>query len=170
MPQTRKKMCSHCGAPAATFVAYVKAGQVWNAAYCHFHAVMEGVTHPHAYGLLDRATQTSKPVAQSLSCQGCGMSQRNFEMKGRTGCAKCYETFSPLLKPLLGRFHRGTKHVGKVPRKAAIARLLSRHLEQLQQRLKAATAGERYEEAAAVRDEMHRLRKSVKKSDAMQPR
>lgn len=170
MPMTRKKVCSHCGAPAATFVAYVKSGQVWNASYCHFHAVKEGVMHPHSYGLLDRGTIKGPQAPEPACCTGCGMTKRDFECRGRMGCASCYEAFAPLLKPLLGKFHRGTRHIGKVPRKATVVKLLSAHLEKLQLRLSDAIASERFEEAAAVRDEMHRVRNTVKKRQTLQLR
>jgi protein arginine kinase activator len=87
------------------------------------------------------------------------------------GCADCYEAFRPLLCPLLAEIQRGTSHVGKHP--GATARIPApavppapapppappaSDLRTLEKSLVRAVTAEDYEKAAALRDEIRRLR------------
>lgn len=161
MCSSSNKQCQVCGSPVSVFVTYIESGKTLHAGLCAVHAAKEGVMHPHAYDLLAGLSGLKPNSSIAMRCPDCGMTRRDFEGRGRMGCATCYDTFQPILHPLLTKFQRGARHRGKAPRKAVVARLLDRRLQQLNIRLNEAIASERFEEAALVRDEMYRVRKRV---------
>ncbi|MBM4062465.1 MAG: excinuclease ABC subunit B [Planctomycetes bacterium] len=90
------------------------------------------------------------------ACPGCGLTPADFRAKGRLGCPRCYETFRGDLLPLLRRIHEAESHRGRLP-----GRLCAEPpppdgsgLADLRRRLEEAVRGERYEEAARLRDEL----------------
>jgi protein arginine kinase activator len=117
------------------------------------------------------APATGAPAAtNAVECSECGMSYAQFRHSGLLGCARCYSTFEGQLSPLLARAHEGgTHHTGKSPRRgvepgasaaneaAAVAAGLERRAAVLRQQLAEAVAGEQYERAAAIRDELAKL-------------
>ena len=82
------------------------------------------------------------------ACPTCGLTYAAFKAEGRFGCVHDYDTFRPVLEPLLERVHRATEHAGKQPRAARRAA----EIEELKARLKSAVAVEDYEQAARLRD------------------
>lgn len=110
-------------------------------------------------------------------CAGCGLTVQQFKNTGRLGCPRCYETFRNDLVPLLQRVHESSQHKGRLPgamqqpaaeaapsepapkpAKAQAAQKKSARdaLVDLRKRLEDAVRGERYEEAARLRDELRR--------------
>ncbi|MGE0143554.1 MAG: UvrB/UvrC motif-containing protein [Planctomycetota bacterium] len=115
-------------------------------------------------GELKAAQATTPPAVggprgkvSEATCAGCRMTLGAFKMRGRTGCPRCYMTFHDQLVPLLERVHDATVHRGRCP--AATARLAPDpvNLTELRERLRDAIAGERYEEAGRLRDELRQL-------------
>ncbi len=114
-------------------------------------------------------------IAQTVAhCPSCRSTFAEFKATGMLGCPECYQTFEALLSPLLERAQDGgMHHVGKIPQAAlersrragepggaailgsAIER--ARRVESLRKALEEAVAGEQYERAARVRDELRRL-------------
>lgn len=98
--------------------------------------------------------------ARADACPGCGLSATEFRGKGRLGCPRCYETFRGDLMPLLQRIHESQTHRGRLPgRGAPVAQQApaeSQGLLDLRRRLEDAVRGERYEEAARLRDDLRR--------------
>ncbi|HED52924.1 MAG TPA: hypothetical protein ENJ00_01815 [Phycisphaerales bacterium] len=110
-------------------------------------------------------------------CPTCGLTLANFRETGRLGCSACYKHFEDQIGPLIARSQEGaTHHVGKLPRRALSAassgageRSLvdvlgraeerARKLTELRDQLQAALAGERYEQAAMLRDQIDELRR-----------
>lgn len=97
-------------------------------------------------------------------CPGCGLSLTEFQQKGRVGCPRCYESFRHELMPLLQRIHEAQSHVGRLPSTFGDApadpgeeRPDDDRLSELRARLEDAVRGERYEEAANLRDALRRL-------------
>ncbi|MFY9344159.1 MAG: UvrB/UvrC motif-containing protein [Planctomycetota bacterium] len=96
----------------------------------------------------------------SEACPGCGMTPVEFRAKGRLGCPRCYEAFRTELVPLLQRIHEAVAHAGRLPGVSAQAPpppVDDRSLTEVRRRLEDAVRGERYEEAARLRDELRRL-------------
>jgi protein arginine kinase activator len=96
----------------------------------------------------------ARPRAQA--CPGCGMATGDFRSKGRFGCPRCYETFRGELLPLLQRIHEAQTHRGRLPGRtaAALPARDDRTLADLRRKLEDAVRGERYEEAARLRDQL----------------
>jgi protein arginine kinase activator len=84
-----------------------------------------------------------------LACPVCGMKYMEFRSQGRLGCPHDYAVFRSGLDALLQRIHRGTRHVGKSPRRADGG---AAEVVRLRQQLQSAVAAEAYEEAARLRD------------------
>jgi protein arginine kinase activator len=112
-------------------------------------------------------------------CAGCGLTVQQFKNTGRLGCPRCYETFRTDLVPLLQRVHESSQHKGRLPGvlqpttqtptptpparepaawKAPAAKTKSKtdELVVLRKRLEDAVRGERYEEAASLRDALRK--------------
>jgi len=96
-----------------------------------------------------------KGVADDLSCPKCGMSFREFQVKGQLGCPHDYEVFGEVLESLIERTHEGaTRHVGKSPSTADAAVRKQTGLLRLQRALRQAVEDESYEVAARIRDQI----------------
>lgn len=151
--------CEHCDAEATVFVTAVSAGQVTTRAYCEAHAREEGLLDPHAFDLLPMEAptpQTTELLApRGKTCPNCGFSQREFEKRGRVGCATCYSTFGVEVRSMLPRIHAGTLHLGKLPRKALEAQAVGSRLKHYQSELQRAIAAEEFEAAARFRDKIN---------------
>ncbi|MDD5771950.1 MAG: UvrB/UvrC motif-containing protein [bacterium] len=95
-------------------------------------------------------------------CKYCGLSYEDFREIGRLGCSGCYESFSKELIPLIRRIHGRTQHIGKVPeyKKAEVFR--RKELLDLKRKLKKLIVEEKYEDAAAARDQINLLEKVEK--------
>lgn len=90
-------------------------------------------------------------------CPECGTPYAAFKAQGRLGCPHDYEAFRSLLEPLVEKIqNNAVRHVGKVPRRHQRQARRARRAE-LEARLKSAVAGERYEEAAQLRDAIRAL-------------
>lgn len=101
--------------------------------------------------LLGQAAGLPADEPESTACPECGLAYPQFRAEGRLGCPHDYDVFRPVLEPLMERVHRGLVHAGKVP--SAVRReRRSLELADLREQLAAAVAGERYEEAAVLRD------------------
>ena len=57
----------------------------------------------------------SKPNKKT-SCK-CGTKQEEFELRGRIGCAECYDHFGEKIEQLIIKYHNANKHVGRRPKK-----------------------------------------------------
>lgn len=97
-------------------------------------------------------------VAEDLTCPKCGMTFREFQVKGQLGCQHDYEAFEKLLMPLIERAHGGaTQHIGKVPATAGETIRRQAGLMRLRRKLEEAVEQEDYEVAARVRDQIQAL-------------
>lgn len=90
------------------------------------------------------------------ACPGCGTTAHEFKTSGRLGCARCYAAFKSTLLPVLERVHDATSHRGRLPGPASrdSGELL---LGELRRLLAEAIHGERYEEAARIRDRLQSI-------------
>lgn len=101
--------------------------------------------------------EEEKSAHRDVTCSGCGMSYQTFRDEGKLGCGQCYASFEELLLPLLGRIQRDTRHTGKVPRRSAASLKAEADIQSLRDDLSHAVAREDFEQAARLRDEIHRL-------------
>jgi protein arginine kinase activator len=86
------------------------------------------------------------------------------ERSCRLGCPDCYETFAAELLPLIKAMHRSDQHMGKVPSREGTAVRLSSEIAVIQKALDQAIAGENYEEAARLRDQIQGARNRAAES------
>lgn len=117
-------------------------------------------------------------------CPTCGTTYEDFVANSQFGCADCYSVFGPLLGENIRHLQGSEKHVGKrpgnivsaAPKKNAVDEVsgeaessseeettLTREeqLRYYQARLKDALRREDYEEAAVLRDEIHKLKEET---------
>ena len=98
----------------------------------------------------------------SARCSGCGTTWDRIRHDGRAGCAACYGEFREQLTGVMARVQRGENHTGKTPRAIEGRHHRLQHLRKrrdnqlavLQGRLQKAISGEKYEEAARLRDKI----------------
>ncbi|MDR1533568.1 MAG: UvrB/UvrC motif-containing protein [Planctomycetota bacterium] len=114
------------------------------------------------------AVQERKGDGDDPACPECGTTWNQFNERGRLGCPRDYQAFGDRLRRLVagqlpprvapgGAFHVG-KSPGAIPDSAAA---LGRGIRSLERRLREAAAEEKYEEAAALKSELDRLRHSL---------
>lgn len=102
--------------------------------------------------------KTGLGAADDLTCPKCGMTFREFQLKGQLGCPYDYEAFKGVLTPLISRAHEGaTHHIGKVPATADATVHKQAGLHRLRRELQEAIEQENYERAARVRDQLQSL-------------
>ena len=99
------------------------------------------------------------PAEPTLTCPVCGLTDLEFTRVRRFGCVACYDTFAEILAPILREIHRGETHRGLL----ADAHVQSggpnlvEELTFLRRELDRAVASEAYEQAADLRDRIHRI-------------
>ncbi len=91
-------------------------------------------------------------------CPSCGMTLRELSSTGRVGCARCYEYYRDILRPYLTKLSNGSAHTGGVPASAGAELSAKRRLQGLEDELRRAVAGQRFEDCASLRDEIARLK------------
>lgn len=97
-------------------------------------------------------------LSEDLVCPKCGLSFREFQLKGQLGCPHDYTVFKSQLMPLIERAHEGgAKHMGKSPRSLQLTPVRQPGLGKLRRELQDAIQQENYELAARVRDQIRNL-------------
>jgi protein arginine kinase activator len=137
--------------------ACAKAKGVQDSAAFSFAELIAGFAQP---------TPTAEAEAEGpgVQCPACGMTQADFKKLGRFGCAQCWQAFEEGLTPMLKAMHKGDRHVGKVPGKAAHTLVINEKIKLLSEQLQKAIRAEQYEEAASLRDQIRTLEIKLKAS------
>ena len=146
----------------------LKEGKMKKVDLCEDCAKAKGVDDPTGFALADllmglgasEKLAAASPEAEDQSCPNCGFTQADFKKAGRLGCPACYNTFHDGLASVLKTMHKGTRHIGKVPRGLQLGRDLQEQIKALQHQLDQAIAVEHYEEAARLRDAIKQLREN----------
>lgn len=138
---------------------------------CEECAEREGViikqTHQTTSEFLQEFIKLKAGVGEmdDQACPECGMTFREFRLKGQLGCPHDYEVFRSVLSPLIERAHDGgTHHVGKVPGTVGSDAQRRTELIRLRRELDDAVRGEQYEDAARVRDRISALESDLPES------
>ncbi|MBM3859069.1 MAG: excinuclease ABC subunit B [Verrucomicrobia bacterium] len=164
-------LCDICKkADATVHLTQIVEGKILKVDMCEGCSKTKGVQDSAAFSLAELlagftppATEEEKPVeGPGIQCPACGMSQADFKKMGRFGCAQCWTVFEDGLGPLLKAMHKGDRHVGKVPGKAAHTLVINEKIKQLAEQLQKFIRDEQYEEAAAIRDEIRTLETKLK--------
>jgi protein arginine kinase activator len=109
--------------------------------------------------------ETAEQLARldQRSCPVCGVTFLEFRKQGRLGCPHDYICFGEELEPLLLNIHGETRHVGKVPKFCASGAEEQTQLIRLRREMKEAVAGEDYERASQIRDEIRKIEQAREK-------
>ena len=156
-------LCDLCkDKEANVFFTQIVSGQVQKVNLCEECSKQKGVTDPTGFALAElllgmgsqEETAESKPAEPA--CPACGFSQSEFKRIGRLGCPQCYDVFVSDIESVLTNLHKGTRHTGKIPGRAA-ARAVSSRLDSLRTALAKAINEENFEAAVRLRDEINHL-------------
>jgi protein arginine kinase activator len=163
-------VCSECQTrEAQVFLKQIINNQVTQRALCHEcaqriagmpSAAPDALLMQVLAGLGNLLTGSPVETRKPLTCATCGLKYARFQETGRLGCADCYESFRGQLLDLLRRVHGSDVHRGKLPKGSREAKEREHRKEELamlKRALKAAIDAERFEEAAALRDQIQRL-------------
>lgn len=162
--------CDFCDQKATVFLTQLVEGQMTKVRLCDACAKERGVTDPTGFSLGDLllgglpggpgtvAVSSSAGVSgNGKKCETCGFTLEDLRRVRRLGCSDCYATFSDELNEMLRNMHKGISHIGKVPEGMMALQVRNQRLDGLRTRLEQAVVSENYEEAAAIRDEIHNL-------------
>jgi len=97
------------------------------------------------------------------ACPVCGITFLQFRKQGRLGCPHDYVFFEKELEPLLLSIHDQTQHIGKVPKRCPHGADQQTQLIRLRREMKEAVAGEEYERASELRDEIRTIESSFRR-------
>ena len=103
----------------------------------------------------------ARTAIENLSCPECGKTYHDFKKDGLLGCPGCYEAFREKLRPAFQHMQGAHRYEGDEPKKAEVKEE-SPELTDLRNKLSKLVADENYEEAAKVRDEIHKLEEEGK--------
>lgn len=98
-----------------------------------------------------------EPKSTGRVCSSCGTRLSDFNSSGYLGCPSCYKEFSEYLQPVIKRVQGSLKHTGKTPQDSS-EYSSQREFMRLDSELKRAVDEERYEDAAAIRDKLRKIR------------
>ena len=137
---------------------------------CESCAKERGVTDPTGFSLADvllsglpgQKASDLQPAAGPAQtggkqCPSCGFTLEDLRRVRRFGCSECYKTFNDELSTFLRGMHKGSSHVGKVPKGLMEQQVFDQRIEELRSRLEQAVVSENYEEAAGLRDEIRQI-------------
>ena len=162
--------CDVCEKEATVFLTQIINGQMTTVNLCEGCSKAKGVTDEMGFGLAEAflgpaQSAVSKHVgAEDVTCPACGFTQAQLKKIGRMGCPECYGTFRDGLDSLLKAMHKGTRHIGKVPRRLAIESQANDKLSGLRDELATAVREERYEDAARLKAELEKAQKKAVRS------
>jgi protein arginine kinase activator len=156
--------CSHCSKPATVHLTQIVNNKIIKVDLCESCAQAKGVTDPEGFSLADLLSKTNLVPdggEPQITCPDCGLTTADFRRTGRLGCASCYQSFVPLIRPVLEDMHAGTVHQGKVPEVALSRQSSTAELQGLENALQRAIAEEAYEDAAKFRDQIQEIRQAT---------
>lgn len=115
-------------------------------------------------------SESKRGAQKKTACAKCGMTYQEFRVKGRFGCASCYDAFEEGLVNLLEKVHGASQYVGDYPPgiepTPRTQEAIEQELADLRRRLGLVIKNEEYEEAARVRDRIQELERLQQESRA----
>lgn len=153
-------LCEMCKEhEASVHYKQVVDGEVKELFICPVCAQRDGVCIKTPAGLFDLLLGNSdisgvKGDQPEKRCSVCHMRESDLKQESRMGCTNCYSVFSEFTADMIEAMHSGTTHNGKIPRRY-VQRLAQ---EKLEKELQDSVAGQHFEEAARLRDELAALR------------
>jgi protein arginine kinase activator len=158
------KMCDECGTnPANVHLTRIQENQTHVFHLCEECARKKGISiSVNEDAILEEMSGKKEAVTKvrepEKTCGNCGTKLSEFRNKGWLGCAMCYQAFEQEIDELLIQVHGSSMHKGKKYTGAA-RRMELGDLKRLRGELAIAIKNEQFEEAAALRDAIHDLKK-----------
>ena len=165
--------CQQCDKTATFHITELAGGKPVELHLCEDHARAyltqgeeESAAAPSLAGVLAKQLavgQTAEELARldQQACPMCGITFYEFRNQGRLGCPHDYECFAKQLEPLLLNIHGETTHVGKCPKHGVQGTQRQTELIRLRREMKDAIAGEDYERASQLRDEIKQIEQEL---------
>ena len=163
-------LCENCHQKDATVhLTHIVDGKVEKFHLCEACAAQKGIdVHAEPMDLSGMMESMKEQLAQlkdpppprytgTTVCPACGLTRTEILKKGRLGCDRCYEVFAAEMLPVVVSVQHGDQHLGKVPRRASERMKTSVEMARLRRELDQAVAGENYELAARLRDQIRSL-------------
>jgi len=159
-------LCQNCKERPATYhVTEITAGEKREVHLCEQCAHDKNIALPASpslndilSSLMEAHAEKDVPELTNVACPNCEMTYAQFKEGGRLGCPRDYAVFKQGLLPFIERIQGATRHKGKMPRRMTCDTMQTAELLRLRRELNTAIAGERYEEAATLRDKIRGLR------------
>ena len=154
----RPEQCSGCNKKTTIHFTQIINNKVYKLDMCEDCPLKKEVIDPGNFSLTDifKAEQESslKQDHNDAMCETCGMTQVEFEKRGRLGCPDCYTYFKPAIRTIAKDMHYGTTHKGKCPHLAMERIGLNQQATQMKEDLEKAIEVEDFEQAAILRDKI----------------
>ncbi len=134
---------------------------------CESCAKQHGIGDPPSFSLAELLHKTSlfaEDPTTETTCPSCGFSPSSpqFKKMGRLGCPRCYEHFHAMLGAVLKDLHPHAVHQGKVPQNLFGKQATRERIRQLEQEMQQVIKSEDYEKAALLRDNITKLKQSLR--------
>lgn len=151
---TERHLCEKCAFQSEAF---------------HFDPNQEPLTIQQFLSQWFGGAETSQPqqaqrhsAIEQLQCPDCKLTFNKFLDNGKFGCATCYDEFRERLPEVFGKLHSGhSVHTGKIPVSYNKIVAVKRKIEEVRMKMQQAVSEERFEEAAALRDEAKVLQQNL---------
>jgi protein arginine kinase activator len=154
--------CDVCDHEATVFLTQIINGQMTTVNLCDACSKAKGVTDETGFGLAEAFLSQSAPHTEMESeCPACGFTAAQLKKIGRMGCPECYSAFREGLENLLKAMHKGTRHVGKTPKRVVSEGQIRGSMGQLRDELAQAVRDERYEDAARLKEQIDDLQQKL---------
>ena len=95
------------------------------------------------------------------TCPACGMTYAEFKKEQRLGCNECYKAFREPIEEALVKRNDSAIYVGCVPGSGEQLNGDIYHVKKLREEMQRAVEEERFENAAALRDEIRALEEQM---------
>lgn len=156
--------CNYCGKTATVHLTQIIDSKIHKMDLCEACAQEKGITNVEENSLTDllsdEATLGATEEVDKV-CERCGFSSNEFKKKGRLGCPACYEALGSIIETVIKGMHKGSRHKGKVPKRAMKRKLVQDQIDSIDKKLRYAISEERYEDAAHYRDQLNELRSQL---------
>ncbi len=170
--------CGNCQKPATIHLTQIVNSQIKKLDFCESCPYQKGITDPQGISLAELLAHGPAPFADGLAmaagakmpkCGSCGFTPPDFKKHHRLGCPDCYEELSAFVMPILNNLQKDQLHQGKAPRRMQARLERERRLAALEEQLTSSIQGERYEDAARLRDELRSIREAGNKAAESDP-
>jgi len=155
----RPEQCSGCNKKTTIHFTQIINNKVYKLDMCEDCPLKKEVIDPGNFSLTDifNVGDSGNHGPQQngdLVCESCGLTQVDFEKRGRFGCPDCYTYFASAVDVLVKDMHYGTSHRGKKPILALKRIDIHQQIADLKEQLNAAVKTEDFEQAAVLRDKI----------------